>query len=231
MGKELGVPRARVARHAQGGEGRRSLASVVTATTLCGLTVVLLAAGILLEVLTHNLHYGANAFLALGFAAVGYLVALRQSHNPIGWLLLVTALVVTLGNDAKLYSVLDYRLHHGSLPLGLVAVFVAGGWSAVGLLVAAPTLLLFPEGRLPSRQWRWVSWTYLALSFLLVAGQIIAEVGVLGQPISIDALGNANNNPTGVLSDFQASFLLIFALIPTWVSWAVYQVRNYRRST
>ncbi len=152
-------------------EGRRSLASAVTATILCGLTEVLLAAGIVLEVLTQNLHYGANAFLALGFAAVGYLVALRQSHNPIGWLLLVTALLVTLGNDAELYSVLDYRLHHGSLPFGLVAAFIVGGFSAVGLLIAAPTLLLFPEGRLPSQRWRWVSWTYLALSLLLVGGR------------------------------------------------------------
>jgi len=211
---------------------RSRLVSQVVATLVCAVLALLLAGWVVLGVQTHEMrNVGATLFVFLAFGAVGFVLALRQPRKPIGWLLLFTALVTTFGNDAKLYSVMDYRLHPGSLPLGLVAVFVAGWISTVGLFIVAPAVLLFPEGRLPPGRWRWVWWTYLVLGFLFVAGQFIGEFGILGQHIHVDSSGQPTNSPTGAVSIFQVSAVLILAALPIWFSWAAYQVVRYRRSS
>ena len=53
-------------------------------------------------------------------AAVGTLVAVRRPGNPLGWLLVGAVLFFALNRGAVAYSVLDYRHHHGTLPLGRV---------------------------------------------------------------------------------------------------------------
>jgi len=215
----------------EGTTPRLSLASSVTAALLCGVLALLLAGFVVLAVQTHQIvNDGANTFAELAFGAVGFVLALRQPRNPIGWLLLLTAFWASLLLDARLYSVVDYRLHHGTLPLGLVAVLISGSLWAVAFLIGTPAALLFPDGRVPSARWRWVWWTYLVLCFLLVAGQVIGALGMIGQRIHVDASGNATNSPTGVLADFQISGALLPALIPIWLSWAAYQVGSYRRS-
>jgi hypothetical protein len=50
--------------------------------------------------------------------AVGMLVAVRRPGNPLGWLMLGCGVMFSLEAGAVAYSVLDYRLHHGTLPLG-----------------------------------------------------------------------------------------------------------------
>ena len=51
-------------------------------------------------------------------------------------------------NPASDYAIIDYRLHHGSLPLGSVAVVVLASWP-VWLVLIAVLLWVFPDGRLP----------------------------------------------------------------------------------
>jgi len=195
--------------------------------------VLLLAGFVVLGVQTHEVaNYGPNVFVGLAFGAVGLVLALRLPRNPIGWLLLLTAIFVVLGDDARFYAILDYRLHHGTLPLGLAVVVWQG--SFLGLLpplIGMPAILLFPDGRLPSARWRWVWWTYLVFSFLLVAGSVMGELGILGQRIQVDASGNPTNNPTGLLAYLGFVFFLALAILPIWASWVVCQVGSYRRST
>jgi hypothetical protein len=85
---------------------------------------------------------------------VGVAVARRQPANPIGWIFLVMAVACTMGNDASAYAVLAYRLGH-HLPLGPVAVLAGLYWAPM-IAVFPVTILLFPDGALPSRRWRWV---------------------------------------------------------------------------
>jgi two-component system, NarL family, sensor kinase len=89
------------------------------------------------------------AFLA--FAAVGVVVAWHQPRNPMGWVLLGVSFFFLLDDLASSYAYLDYRLHGGRLPIGWLA----------GL-----SLLLFPDGRVPSSRWRPMLWAYLALGAL-----------------------------------------------------------------
>src|ERR1700747_1895398 len=51
----------------------------------------------------------ASTLVALVFAAVGLLLALRQPRNPIGWLLLAASVLVALNFAAAYYAELDYR--------------------------------------------------------------------------------------------------------------------------
>ncbi len=203
------------------------------AILLCAVLTLLLAGWIVLALQAHQLfNYGANVFAELAFGAVGFVLALRQPRNAIGWLLLLTAIFAAFFNDARFYSILDYRLHHGTLPLGALAeITVGSGLALLAVVTGAPCILLFPDGRLPSPRWRWVWWAYLVISFLIVAGSVIGELGILGQRMQVDASGNPTNNPTGFLANFQYLFLLLFPLIAIWLSWVVYQVHSYRRST
>jgi hypothetical protein len=91
--------------------------------------------------------------VALPGTALGVLLAARRPGNPIGWLLLI--LLLLTADPADGYAILDYRLHHGTLPLGWVAVLFLAG-PLVSVLMAI-TLWLFPDGRLPAGRWHRVS--------------------------------------------------------------------------
>ena len=79
------------------------------------------------------------------------MVARRQPCNPIGWILAAVALIGTVSQNIKLYVVLDYRLHHGALPLGPVAASLTKTGTLAELLVPL-AILLFPDGRQPAIQ-------------------------------------------------------------------------------
>src|SRR5579864_2604805 len=93
--------------------------------------------------------------MALTFAVVGGLIASQRSRNPVGWLFLFMAIVMGAGGLAAQYARLAAITHPG-LPGAQWAlwwyvwseqlVYPAGG--------ATVTLLLIPDGRLPSRRWR-----------------------------------------------------------------------------
>src|ERR1700748_3853275 len=102
--------------------------------------------------------------VTLPCTAVGVLRAARRPANPIGWLLL-TLLLLT-ADPTDVYAILDYRLHHGTLPLGWVAVLFIGG--PVVTVLMAVLLWLFPDGRLPAGRWHGVS--AAAVTAALLAG-------------------------------------------------------------
>jgi hypothetical protein len=92
--------------------------------------------------------------------------------------MLAAAAVSSLSQDASFYMVADYRLRHGGLPLGWVAVLAQPGW-AVSIVLSGLLVLLFPDGRPPSPRWRWVLWLYLAAATLYLIGVLIASVGAI----------------------------------------------------
>ena len=169
---------------------------------------------------------------AVGVA--GLVVASRKPRNPLGWILLSAAAFSSLSQDASFYMVADYRLRHGGLPLGWVAVLAQPGW-AVGIVLTGLAVLLFPDGRPPSSRWRWVLWLYLAAATLYLVSVLIVSVGAIaGHDIRVDGSGNLL-----VLSDPRGSsawwgvvegvFLPVLALC--WLGSVVAQVASYRRSS
>jgi hypothetical protein len=210
--------------------------SPAVAWLLGGLTLALLIVLVVLTVASRDLEPsadGATAVIALSFGAVGVLVARRQPRNPIGWLLLSTAIASLLATDSELYTVLCYRVHHGSLPLGPAAALWANALWPLGFLIGTPALILFPDGRLPSPRWRPVMWVYLGASVLWLAGQVTGAVSVIaGHQIHVDTAGGFAANPTGPAGTLFGLSWLFAALLPViWLSWLGRQIGSYRRAT
>jgi hypothetical protein len=169
---------------------------------------------------------------ALG--VVGFVVASRTPRNPLGWILLGGAVFSSLSQDASFYAVADYRLRHGGLPLGWVAVLAQPGW-AVGIVLTGLAVLLFPDGRPPSPRWRWVLWLYLAVATLYLVSVLIASAAAIaGHHIRVDASGNllVLSHPTGSSAWWgvvEAVFLPVLAVC--WAGSVAGQAASYRRSS
>jgi hypothetical protein len=127
----------------------------------------------------------AAVLLALGFAAVGALVASQEPANAVGWLLLVASLAFAF--PAEAYA--DSGGHPGAAWAAWVAGWLWYVWFG-GVALLLP--LLFPTGRLLSHRWRValaVALAAIALDVLNVA----LTAGVLDVPTSEPTI-----NPLGV---------------------------------
>jgi hypothetical protein len=219
--------------------GRRlRLASPATALIVGGLVLALAVLDVPLARLAHqslDASGGSSPFwFSVALGAVGFVVAWRRPRNPLGWILLGGAAFDALSQDASFYMVADYRLRHGGLPLGWVAVLAQPGWAA-GIVLSGLAVLLFPDGRPPSPRWRWVLWLYLAAATLYLVGVLIASVGAIaGHDIRVDASGNllVLSHPTGSSAWWaviEAVFLSVLAVC--WAGSIAGQAASYRRSS
>lgn len=209
------------------------LASPTSAMVLGGLTVILVAAVLVLSSLTHDSQDGLGAnvpwvVIAVVFAAVGFVVARRQPHNSVGWILLAIGLSLLLSGVGTTYSVIDYRLHHGTLPLGLGAVFLGLLWGDA--IVLTPLLvLLFPTGQVPSLRWRWTLWLYLIVYGIFVIASMVVAASTR---IDISPSGNPNYNQLtgGIATLNNDSFFLAIIILALWLTWMVRLVASYRHT-
>jgi hypothetical protein len=212
---------------------RHARSSPAVAAFLGALVVLLLVGFVILSVISHNAAQCISAAIGLTFGAVGVLLALRQRANPIGWLMLGTAVSILLNTDARLFAVHNYQPGvAGQLP-ARVAVFIVGATWAAPILLGTPTLLLFPDGTLPSNRWRWVLRTFTALGTAMLLGQAVAELGVVGRlDLRIDSTGENTNDPGGVYQIVGvASALLVLALMPMWLAWIIRLIASYRSAS
>ena len=217
---------------------RVRLASPASALLLGALTLLSLAAVMAFSLLTPGHSTGLVAKvvpigLTLAFAAVGFVVARQQPHNALGWIMFAVALCFILSLVGTTYSVLDYRIHQGSLPFGWLAVVLGVLWVPWLILLALPALL-FPAGKLPSPRWRWSLWAYLILGgYATIAFLVDGVIVGLGRHVQILADGSANSpSQTGLLAVLGnvavLCGLIVFAL---WLIWIVRLVASYRHST
>jgi hypothetical protein len=174
-----------------GGRGRVPL---VAAATLGGLMLVSAAIQVPFSRLAHqSLLTGGGSLpspFTLAYGAVGFVVAWRKPANPLGWLLLAVAAFGSVSEAASFYNVADYRLHGGGLPLGWVAVLVQPGW-APSIVLLGLIILLFPDGQLPSRRWRWLAGVYLMLGAVwLTAAFVLSASQIIAHRIRVDSGGN-----------------------------------------
>jgi hypothetical protein len=161
----------------------------------------------------------------LAFPIVGALIASRRPRNPIGWICLADGLLWTFLSMIETYGI--YGLAQpGSVPFP-VAVYALGQWlwvPVVGLL-AIYLILLFPDGRLPSRRWHSLAW----LSGVAI---LLGSAGSGLSPGPIAGLGGVRN-PYGLEGQLwvedTANAILVVFLVCILAS-VLSLILRYRRS-
>jgi hypothetical protein len=136
--------------------------------------------------------------LAIGYPLVGAMVASRQPHNAVGWLLLVIGLALALG------ALCDTNIRSASAPLFALSAWASQWIWHVWLGVAGVFLpLVFPTGRLISRRWRPVLWFGIAALLAQVLGAAfqpgpleIESPRSLENPLGIEAAGVVSDTGT-----------------------------------
>ena len=162
------------------------------------------------------------------FPIIGYLIATRRPENTIGWLLLGIGVVFGLTAIADSYA--GYAINTGSDPTGgAVAAAVNGpSWIPIVVLPATFLLLLFPDGHLPSRRWRWFAW-FMAVSFTVIAFIILFSPGDM-----VESGYPGVQNPLGIeaLRPILEPALAVIVTIPIGVAGSLLAlVLRFRRST
>ncbi len=217
---------------------RFRVASPATALVIDGLVLALSIAAVPLAGLARqslNASGGSlPVWITVPFAAVGFVVAWRKPGNPLGWVMLGAAAFGALSEDASFYTVADYGLRHGDLPLGWVALLAQPGW-APAIVLFGLAVLLFPDGQPPSSRLRWLVWVYAAVATLWIAGAVELTVGaIVSHHTQVDSGGNLRvlsgaDNGAGWWNLVQDIFFPL--LLTGWLGSLAGQVFSYRRSS
>jgi hypothetical protein len=180
----------------------RRRASFWLAWALGGISVAMFIAGLVFALLTLNIDDpvrrtstggigGLLIFLPfLAFPIVGALIASKRPENPIGWICLISGLFwmfIVVSDPLTAYSLAStgsapgpvmfdaLTLWSWALPLGLLGTFM---------------VMLFPDGRLPSRRWR-------PLAYLSGTAILLASVALTVEPGPLPHRGGVRN-PLGI---------------------------------
>ncbi len=144
--------------------------------------------------------FGGLSFmvLSLAFVTVGAIVSSRVPDNRIGWVFCITGLLTAA--SILFYEYANYGLHATAerLPGATVAAWFPSEAIAAMLGVS---ILLFPDGRLPSRRWRPVAAALGLGLVLLVLGDGLRP-GRFDEPFAVAS------NPFGISGTRSAMFAI-----------------------
>jgi hypothetical protein len=127
--------------------------------------------------------------LFLAFPIVGALVASKRPGNAIGWLCLAVGLfwmLTVLDEQHRAYELAITGEVTSSVTLD--ALFEYSWVLPVGLL-GIYMILLFPDGRLPSRRWRPFAWFAGVVMFVICVGFVFIPGPLQGRPGVRNPLG------------------------------------------
>jgi signal transduction histidine kinase len=202
---------------------------------LWGLTVVLAAAGAVFLVLgpgrpipedfLGGIAGAAWLMLGLAYATVGALIVSRLPGHAVGWLFSGLGLLIALCLLSYSYAAWGLYAQGGEVPGLTVAVL---GWGQAVVPLIGLSLLLFPDGRLPSRRWRAVA----VMSAVAILGFVVAALlrpGPLDPPfdrvtnsLGVAGLREAMDHLTGVC------WLLTYAALALGVRALALRLRRAR---
>jgi hypothetical protein len=170
--------------------------------------------------------------IVLVTAVVGLVVAVHQPRNPIGWLLASEAAFILLSVAAGGYANLVYRLGYRDLAFVGPPALVLNQLFSYFLIGFPLVILLFPDGRLPSRRWRPVVWIYLAITTAVVLGTSVAVlILVAGHHVDLQASGNLASlghfGTAWAIPSTEAFFIVVGAF---WLAAVARQALSWRGS-
>jgi hypothetical protein len=130
---------------------------LVSAAVTVGTLVVAARTGLSLhEVVTGPAQRTA---LAVGFSLLGVVILAHRRRHRIGWLCCAIGLAQAVAGTSHQYAHYALARDPGGRAGAIAGWLATWTWvPAIGLLLTF-LVLLFPDGRLPSRRWRPVAWT------------------------------------------------------------------------
>ena len=167
----------------------------------------------------------------VAFAVLGAILASRRPSNPIGWIYVSTGVsfaLSALGDQAATYGLVT---DPGAAPRAAFGSWLSVWvWAPASGLLMVFSLLLFPDGRLPSRRWRPVAWLG-ALGIVLITVPVALEGWSLRGPKLL-----YSNEPPPTLPDAfrlavyvqQFAFFVMFLLA---LASAISLVVRFRRAS
>jgi hypothetical protein len=188
--------------------------------TLAGLTALVLAMALTLlgldasRITAGKLGFEVVAALAtVLYAGTGYLIMIRRPGNAIGALLALVGLLLATELLTEQYPLYGLVTAPGSLPAARLVGWLSVAVSVLTVYLLLFLVLLFPDGRLPSRRWRPVRTGILAAMAASVLSQMQS-----GQYIS--------GGLTDILDDSKASYPNPLGFFPQhgWFSGFVFAV-------
>jgi hypothetical protein len=175
------------------------------AWSMCALSLALAALSLLLLYLNYS-HPGVpiwgywmpNILITVGFSTVGAVIAPRlPPDNPIGWVFCAIGLLIGVTHFSAQYAIYALLAVPGSLPAGEAVAWILTWVWIPGLGLSTFQFLLFPDGRLPSRRWRWFAWLSLLLIIVGMIWQAFApglvqggDAGGIYNPLGVEGLPN-----------------------------------------
>jgi hypothetical protein len=173
------------------------------AWSVCALSLTLTALSLL--ILSLNLSHPNTPIFgswldgtlsALSYAPVGALIASRHPANPVGWLLCLYGLVISLSGFSAQYATYALLARPDSLPGGEVMAWITSWILPIINGLTVFYILLFPTGRLPGRRWRWLAWltvAFVVVGVILAAfspGALLGMLGPIRNPLGIEGFTN-----------------------------------------
>src|SRR5215208_2521613 len=199
------------------------------AWSLAGLCVAMFLASVVLHVLAHSSREPTSTgdtlselliFVSfLAFPVVGALIASKHPKNPVGWICLAVGLFWTL------IFVGDSIPGSGPYPVTIAALTQAIWIPPVGLL-GIYLILLFPDGKLPSRRWRPLAWLSGVVMVLASLGITFAPGPLEGHPGVRNPFGLEGIPPWVATAGIGILLLLPLCMVASALS----LVLRYRRS-
>jgi signal transduction histidine kinase len=197
-----------------------------TAVALCG-------AGLALVVRVESLAPGsqgnggpAAAAVALVWAATGALLVTARPRNWVGWLLVLVGVLQGAANVGIAYGGYGVRIADPNWPAARwVAQFTAMIYLPSLVLPATVLLALYPEGRLPSRRWRWpVAAVVVGLTTLTLGATLSQEayddIAPGPAPLAL------SKNWWTVSASVAAAVMLLGGAATIWVASAIRLARS-----
>ncbi|MDQ4001449.1 MAG: hypothetical protein M3283_10715 [Actinomycetota bacterium] len=195
---------------------------------MCALSLALTGLSLLLLVQTRSHpdvrifdYWAIDSLVAIGFSTVGAVIAPRlSSKNPIGWLFCAVGLSFGMIHFTAEYTMYALLAAPGTLPGGEAAAWIFSLTWVPTLGLTVFLMLLFPDGRLPSRRWRWLVWLSV---FLIVVGTIsqvfaprlVLDIGGIYSPLGVEGLPNVWKLIQTLL--FTLMFVSAASLVVRWV--------------
>src|SRR5215207_7670426 len=173
------------------------------AWSLCALSLALTALSLVLLALnlshpiTHLYDFWLeNTLLPISFSIIGAIIASRLPANLLGWLFCVAAFISAVTHLSAEYAIYALLAQPDLFPAGIELAWLTSWVWILFIGCTALSLLLFPNGRLPSSRWRWLVWLIVLVTIAGVVWEafspgVIAGLGPIRNPLGIEGLPSA----------------------------------------